>query len=346
MSSKDKFNVEENASCLKALENDLSDHQKRIEQEISDVKQYIDKVDDMVDEIQAKLLDLKKTNQIIRKQKFSNEVLELTCLGRMKLVTTIRNMPGLETLYSCFINPHAESYELIAICRSNSRQTYVVKMNGYGKIIKAKSIQLKGGVWNHQTLKDYFMFESDCQTKFKRFDYDLNELEMKDPDIEGRRISFTANHKCIFTQAYDTRRFYVYSHDLSVKRSEFDVCFDKDIHRIIANDKYLYNWQGNRLRIFDIEHYDMSKDTEFPPIVHELPFEKSFKDVKLLGDEYIAIFDQTTGLLSLFTQDSKVAFVKDFEMNVGEQVLVMSSDSSDAFCFYNPQTGDIFHNLF
>ena len=393
----DKFNPEEfeaSASILKSLLLEMNDHQKEIEQQINDaekVNEMIDRTQTILQDLKKEQKMARKSkfsnnvlNLSVDVRAFNPSMLtnfvtnvDTASLSRMQHIRTIRDMPDFERLEECFINPFATSFELIAIYENKYNKTTLIKMNGYGKVLNEKVVNQIEYISYIQTANDYFIFQHSYPTKWRRFDYDFKELEMTkskprsdqqnqddqesetDFDTRDRDATYTVNARAIFTHTYDIHDMNMYSHDMSVKRKLYSIHNDGPIHKMLVNENHLYIWSDKEVCTYDIEdlpYTNASKHWNLGELC-AISFERDFDYVKLLGDQYIAVFNSSSNKVSIFTQDSKLDFVKEFILSDCEAaiddeavrdygaLLRMSTDRSDGLCFFN-SNGDIYHNLF
>lgn len=351
----DKFNEDgfkKSACKLKALVDDVNDHQKNVDLEIERIKE-------LINETSAKLTSLKRENMMVKRQKFGKRFLKLNHVkfdpsgidspsslsaDGLKHLTTIRDMSDIKEA-TIFINPFAYLDELIAIVQDKSDKLKFIKMDGDGHILKEKDTDLRFKVDSKiQTLEDSFIIQRQKNCQLMRFDYDFNVIKMSKKFDFSNMDGFTANQRFIISihreQGKELLRFS--NHDLSEVEHEFEI---NGIDMILATDKYLYVWYDNLVEIIDIECREGRSKPQF--FDDEYSFICDFFDVKMLGDKYIATYSYDNSVLRLYTADGRLEFVKEERLDLIDVMgCRMSQDCSREFCFYNQITGDIYHNLF
>lgn len=268
-----KFNVDEfeqTSSDINALLAEMESLQSKISQKLDDAKTTSQNISKLIVEASVKLDELKKSDFMLRKLKFSDSLLELEhkkfdpsqdiCLAESRMlgldcllkVTKVRDMPNFKELVYCFINPYADSHQLIAIFRNSSKRIVLVKMDETGKVLKKKTTSLEIDVERVQTVESGFLLQMPGFAGFKRFDYDFNSLKIV---TECYRDNLTLNEQySIFSkQQRQASQYFVYSsHDLTQRLKSIPGIQDKVVG-MLASDEYLYVRYQDRVQIHDIE---------------------------------------------------------------------------------------------
>lgn len=347
----DKF--EEAASSMKPLINEMESLQESINQQIDHDNLDHQKIEKLVEDINSTLREFNKQNSAIKKQKFSDTLLffgarnakldlhqmarlfrfKTNWLDHLRLVTTFET-----TLSYCFINPFASPREIIALLYDTPDQLTFIKMDTDGKIIMKKEATSSFKFKSLQSLEYGFIMQMDDDNRhFKRYDYDFNEIG----DYKCALYlydGFAANRDYVICSAVNPKYYTIsisfFGHDLNA-----DQCFSLPtgcqvdrISKMLANEKYLYIWYRNGLRVID---------TKAQKVVNDIDFGKMRNCyVKFLGNEYIAVFNQKKQRVNLYTQDHKVELVKVYQVSIGGDCS-MANDFSDEFCFFDSE-GNVF----
>lgn len=363
----EKFNEEEfekESSTMKALINDISQNQSQIEQ--MNVESDSQQIKMLIKETSAKLHDLKieqtfvKTKKLGYSQpdlngKFSFFPIRFNALKNSELtdlefryVDTIRLIPDFHRLLNCFINPYAKSYELVAIVLNKTGHQIFYKMNSTGKILKEKPLIVNLDVVRIQTTSSSFILQHSADLShfsYKRFDYDLNELDTYTVDcVNFQDILFTVNKSFeIHAGGHDIYFFPPGTSTVIRKLSLPYNCYYPYGYNMLANERHLYLWNKDRVTIISLEQQN-STPTE---LYIQENARKEDAQIKLLGDKCIASFSSQNGTVSLYTQDSKLELVEMFKIKLTGDVksYKMSTDCSSFLCLFN-SIGDIYHNLF
>lgn len=359
---------------------DVNDLKQRIDWRIDDFESETTQIFNLVGEASSKLFDLKKFE--MRKEELPDDVgssdqeldpdnvVAIKAFRRDTLlkVNTIRDMSDFIELKYCFVNPYATPHELIAIVVGELNTLVFVKMAMNGQVLMRKQVSssFDAKVFKVQTIKEGFIFSTNYyERKLMRFDYDCNEIATNDKLFQEDKSSgadwdaeFAVNKNYLisstgFTECIQCMQFNFRSHDLSktlVIKHVNDA--DSSEYTVLANDKYLYIVHRNSQDIrYQEEFGTVTVDLSNPlgPNCHTIIKNMfSLPCLKLLGDKYVAGFYRSSHKISLFIQEQELKLVEDFMIDPDSGIgdCQMSTDCSNGLCFFNNQTGEIYHNFF
>lgn len=362
----EKFNkgeFEAGASVVRSMVAEVVEYENQIESQMNEAQTDDELINDLIKETTTKLQNLIMEQKILKKKKLGH--LDLSdkfkfrpshfaamrtsiTSNEFRHVDTIRHIHDFHRLLNCFINPYAETYELIAIVmnKSNNATLYkLYKMNSSGKILKENQVNISLPVLEVQTVKEGFFivkngpYLNDGTDKI--FDYDLNPLETDSTKylniIASKTFKTLQSQRSIYSQYGSSmaKRFRspIYNRLPSVSCD------------MLASEKHLYFWQKNNVnkalgtkRKWN-EEISIKTQASKSQLINQ--------QFKVLGDKYIAGFTSDDSTLYFYTQDDKVVLIEMFKINLagGVKPNKMANDCSNFVCLFN-SVGDIYHDLF